>query len=310
LAKKIKKGVAVNQNNEKNMVIRKMLFVTKFEELGFSALQSLLPLKKSALEHVIFMNVIERDRVAMQRGVGYKKGEERKLREQANIRFIDWAENLFEQGMEVGAYIVVGNLVPQVIDAAEKENADLVVIGRRSRKMMEVFYSGADITELLRRIERPVLVYKHKVDTGSVLEKPFDKPLFAVDWSPASTKAVEYLKNLKDVIPTINVMHVANPKELKGTSGFDIQQLRKEKREKLDKICEVFVANGIEATSHVYVGDTIEEIEKAAGEHKSTMIVMGSSGKSSWRERWIGSTPRYIAEKSQYPALIIPYGGD
>jgi nucleotide-binding universal stress UspA family protein len=310
LAKKIKKGVAVNQNNEKNMVIRKMLFVTKFEELGFGALQSLLPLKKSALEHVIFMNVIERDRVAMQRGVGYKKGEERKLREQANIRFIDWAENLFEQGMEVGAYIVVGNLVPQVIDAAEKENADLLVIGRRSRKMMEVFYSGADITELLRRIERPVLVYKHRVDTGSVLEKPFDKPLYAVDWSPASMKAVEYLKNLKDVIHTINVVHVANPKELKGTSGFDIQQLRKEKREKLDKICEVFTANGIEATSHVYVGDTIEEIEKAAGECKSTMIVMGSSGKSSWRERWIGSTPRYIAEKSQYPALIIPYGGD
>ncbi len=310
LADKIKKGVAVNQQNEKNMVIRKMLFVTKFEELGFAALQSLLPLRKSALEHVIFMNVIERDRVAMQRGVGYKKSEERKLREQANIRFIDWAENLFEQGMEVGAYIVVGNLVPQVIDAAEKENADLVVIGRRSRKMMEVFYSGADITELLSRIERPVLVYKNRVDSGSVSEKPFDKPLLAVDWSPASMRAVEYLKNLKDVIHTINVVHVASRKELKGTSNFDIQQLRKEKLEKLEKICEVFIANGVDAKSHVYVGDTIEEIERAAGEQKSTMIVMGSSGKSKWAERWIGSTPRYIAEKSPFPALIIPHGGE
>ena len=300
----------MNQDNEKNMVFRKMLFVTKFEELGFGALQSLLPLRKAALDHVIFMNVIERDRVAMHRGVGYKKSEERKLREQANIRFIDWAENLFEQGMEVGAYIVVGSLVPQVIDAAEKEDADIIVIGRRSKKMLDIFYSGADITELLSRAERPVLVYKHRGEKGAVTEKPFDKPLLAIDWSPASMRAVDYLKNLKDVIQKINVVHVADPKDLKGTSNLDIQQLRKEKREQLDKICEVFVAHGIEATSHVYVGGTIEEIERAAGERKSTMIVMGSSGKTVFAERWIGSTPRYIAEKSPYPALIIPHGGN
>lgn len=300
----------MNQHNEQNMLIRKMLFVTKFEELGFGALQSLLPLRKSALEHVIFMNVIERDRVAMHRGVGYKKSEERKLREQANIRFIDWAENLFEQGMEVGAYIVVGNLVPQVIEAAEKEEADLIVIGRRSRKMMDVFYSGADITELLSRAERPVLVYKHRGEKATEIKKPFDKPLLAIDWSPASLRAVDYLKNLKDVIHKINVVHVASPKDLKGTDNFDIQQLRKEQREKLDNICEVFIANGIDAKSHVYVGNTIEEIERAAGERKSTMIVLGSSGKTTFAERWIGSTPRYIAEKSPYPALIIPHGGN
>ena len=292
------------------MVVRKMLFVTKFEELGFGALQSLLPLTESGLEHVIFMNVIERDRVAMQRGLGYKKSEERKLRERANIRFIDWAEHLFEQGMEVGVYIVVGNMVPQVITAAEKEDADLIVIGRRHRKMLELFYSGSDITELLRRAERPVLVYKHLADTGSVLEKPFEKPLLAVDWSPASMRAVDFLKNLTGVIKKINVMHVASPKELKGSSNMDIQQLRKEKRAKLDEICEIFEKHGIQARPHVYVGETTKEIERAAKDRKSTLVVLGSSGKSMWVERWIGSTPRDIAEKSPYPTLIIPHGGN
>ena len=43
--------------------------------------------------------------------VGYRKDEEIRLREAANIRFIDWSENLFEQGLEVGVYIVVGTLV-------------------------------------------------------------------------------------------------------------------------------------------------------------------------------------------------------
>ncbi|MEW5909718.1 MAG: universal stress protein, partial [Thermodesulfobacteriota bacterium] len=94
------------------MKIEKLLFVTKFEKLWFDALESLLDLRKAGLNHVVFLNVIEREKVAMQRGTGYRKTEEVKLREMANIRFIDWAEPLFEQGMEVGAYIVVGSLVP------------------------------------------------------------------------------------------------------------------------------------------------------------------------------------------------------
>ena len=62
------------------MDIKKLLFVTKFEELGFDALQSLLSLQKASLSHVVFVNVIERDRVAMHRGSGYLKEEEIRLR--------------------------------------------------------------------------------------------------------------------------------------------------------------------------------------------------------------------------------------
>ena len=51
--------------------------------------------------------------------VGYRKDEEIRFREAANIRFIDWSESLFEQGLEVGVYIVVGTLVSEVIKAAE-----------------------------------------------------------------------------------------------------------------------------------------------------------------------------------------------
>ena len=256
------------------MEIRKLLFVTKFEELGFDALQALLTLRKAHLEHVVFMNVIERDKVAMQRGLGYKKSEEIKLRERANIRFIDWAENLFEQGMEVGVYIVVGNLIPQVIIAAEKEDADLIVIGRRHQSRIEMFYSGADITELLKRAERPVLVYKHMAESGTVLEKPFEKPLLAIDGSPASLRAVRFLENIENVINEVHLLYVANPKELKGDSNMSIQRLRKEKRTQLDEISEGLENKGIKTRSHVYIGETEEEIERAARENQDRKSVV------------------------------------
>ena len=289
------------------MDIKKLLFVTKFEELGFDALQSLLSLRKASLNHVVFVNVIERDRVAMHRGAGYLKEEEIRLRETANIRFIDWAEDLFEQGMEVGVYIVVGSMVSEVIKAARKEEADLIVIGRPHKGVLEHLYSGSDVTELLRRTATPVLVYKQLSETAISIEKPFEKPLLAMDWSPASLRAVEYLKVLKDVIGEIHIIHVVSQKELKGNSAMEVQGIRKKTRNKLDDICDMFEDDGIKADAHVYIGDPDQEIEKAAREHQASMIVLGSSGKTAWVERWLGSTPQSIAEDSIYPTLIIPF---
>ena len=288
------------------MKINKLLFVTKFEELGFNAVQSLLRLTQADLSHIVFINVIERERIALQRGKGYRKDEEIRMRETANIRFIDWAENLFERGMEVGVYIVVGNLVSEVIKAARKEETDLIVIGRSHKGVLEHLYSGSDVTELLRRTATPVLVYKQLSETSISIEKPFERPLLAVDWSPASMKAVAYLKNLKGVISELSVVHVASEKDLKGSSAMAIQKTRKDMRNKLDEICNDFEAEGIEAREHLYIGEPEAEIEKAARDCQATMIVLGSSAKTAWVEKWLGSTPRSIAEKSVYPTLLIP----
>ncbi len=287
------------------MNIKKLLFVTKFEELGFNALKSLLSLRKASLNHVVFVNVIERDQFAMSR-VGYRKDEEIRLREAANIRFIDWSENLFEQGFEVGVYIVVGSLVPEVIKAAQEEEIDLIVIGRSHKGVLENLYSGSDVTELLRRAATPVLVYKHLSETAISVEKPFERPLLAIDWSPASLRAVEYLRPMKDVVGEISVVHVASEKDLKGTSAMEIQKTRKETRKKLEDICSILETEGIDAKAHVYIGDPDEEIEKAARDCQATMIVLGSSAKSAWIEKFIGSTPQKIAEESIYPTLLIP----
>jgi nucleotide-binding universal stress UspA family protein len=288
--------------------IRKMLFVTKFEELGFDALQSLLTLRQADLEHVVFMNVIEREKVALHRGKGYQKGEEIRLREAANIRFIDWAETLFEEGMEVGVYIVVGTMVSQVLKAAEKEGSDLIVIGRPHRKSgLNFLYSGSAVTELLRRSVVPVLVYKGMADSNYMIDKPFSRPLLATDWEAASRRAVDYLKPLKDVVEKVHVMHVADEKALsKNASAMEIQKTRKVTRRKLEEICDELEASGIDARPLIYVGHPDEEIERAAQECKASMVVLGSSGRSAWAERWLGSTPRSIAEESPYPTLLIP----
>ncbi len=287
------------------MEIKKLLYVTKFEQLCFDALQSMLNLRQAALQHVVFVTVIERERVFLNRG-GRIREEEIRLREKANIRFIDWAEDLFEQGMEVGAHILIGSLVPQVINAARQEEADLIVIGRSHKGVMEQLYSGSDITELLRRTAVPVLVYKHDGESLATTPSPFACPLLAMDWSPASLRAADCLMGLGKVMRQLHIAHVADEKELTAKTNLEAQKTRKEKRRKLEKMIESFGARGITADSHIYVGDPEEELGKAARECQASMIVLGSSSKNAWIERWVGSLPRALAEKSPYPTLIVP----
>jgi nucleotide-binding universal stress UspA family protein len=288
------------------MKIEKLLFVTRFDKLRFDALQSLMDLKKANLNHVVFLNVIERDKVAMRRGKGYEKSTEIRLREKANIRFIDWAETLFEQGMEVGVYIVVGSFVQQVIEAAEKESVDLIVLSPEKKGRLEQLYSGSDITEIVHRAATPVLVYKYLSRKGPLAENPFEKPLLATNWSASSQRTIDFLKSLKAVIQEMDVVHVASEKALKETTAMGIQKTRKENRKKLEALCDELEAEGIMAKPHVYVGDTVEEIDKAARECQSSMIIAGSPRKRLWKDRWGTSISKALAEQSVFPILLVP----
>lgn len=288
------------------MEIKKLLFVTRFDKLRFDALQSLLDLKKAALNHVVFLNVIEREKVAMRRGTGYEKGAEVRLREKANIRFIDWAETLFEQGMEVGVYIVVGSYAGQVIQAAEKESVDLIVLSPERKGRFEQLYSGSDISEIVHRAATPVLVYKYLTRKGPLAENPFEKPLLAINWSSGSQRAIDYIKPLKTVIREVDLVYVASEKDLKETTAMAIQKTRKENRTKLEALCDDLEDSGITARPHVYIGEPIAEIDKAARECQSSMIIAGSPSKSLWKDRWGTSIGKGLAEQSVFPVLLIP----
>jgi nucleotide-binding universal stress UspA family protein len=288
------------------MDTKKILFVTKFEKLWFDALESLSDLRKADYNHVVFLNVIEREKIALHRGTGYQKKEETRLREMANIRFINWAETLFERGLEVGAYIVVGSLVKEVATAVEKEGIDLIVVGHEKKGRIEQLYAGSDIIEIIRRSNTPVLVYKYKPDQTIAVENLFERPILTTRFSDTCVKSYDYVKALHPAIQRMHVVHVADPKDLKESSGMGVQKTRKEIRKKLDDVCERLAEIGIDATPGVYVGNPLQEIETAAKEYNATMIIAGISAKNSLKERLIGSTPKALADKSIFPTLLIP----
>ncbi|UCF72795.1 MAG: universal stress protein [Deltaproteobacteria bacterium] len=288
------------------MKISKMLFVSEFEELWLDALQSLMGLRKAGLNHVVFLHVIHREKVAMKRGTGYLKQEERKLREIADIRFIDWAETLFEEGMEVGAHIVIGNTVPKILSVTEDEGVDLIVTARRKRGKLEELYAGSETSDLLRRTVKPVLIYNYLSQSGKVGENPFERLLLGLDWSVSSERVLDYVLALKGAVKRVDIIHVLSEKAIGKLSKKEAQKLEREHKKRLNEVCDVLTQERFDARPHLYIGNTEEQIEKGASEHRVTMIVLGTRSKSVWKERWSGSVSHALAERSELPILVVP----
>jgi nucleotide-binding universal stress UspA family protein len=292
------------------MKISTMLFVSEFEELWFDALQSLMGLRKAGLNHVVFLHVIPRERVAMRRGTGYLKQEEQKLREIADIRFIDWAETLFEEGMEVGAHIAIGNVVPKILSVAEIEKIDLIVTARIKKGKLGEIFLGSETSDLLRRTEKPVLLYNYQSQAGKVGENPFERVLLALDWSVSSEKVLDFVLAMKEAVKRVEIMHVLSEKQIGKMSKMEAHKVERENKKRLDEVCDTFVQQRFDARPHLYIGDTEEQIQRGAGEHRATMIVLGTRQASTWKEKWSGSISHSLAEKSELPLLIVPAGGN
>lgn len=281
------------------MEIKKMLFVTDFEGLWFDALKSLMGLRSIGLDNVVLLHVIERK-------VGYyTKEEKERLRAMAEVRFVDWAQSLYEEGMECGSYIMVGDTVGKMIETAQDEEADLVVINRQKRGKMEKFYIDSKTLEFLRKTPTTVLVHKYHSESSKVNEGLFDRPLLAMDWSPPAGRALDFLIGLKGIIKKLQVVQVVTDKDMEGLGKRGLQKKEREERKKLYDLCSSLAEEGIEAEAHLYLGD-VAQIQKAAREYEATMIASGTTRKSSWQARWLRSISQELAEQSELPTLLVP----
>ncbi len=295
------------------MKIKKVLFPTKFRELAFNSLESLLELKEIGLKEVVLTYVIPRDDVAFVPFGGYMKDEEERLREQARIRFEDWQEAISKHGIDSKIIIKVGNPIPKIISIAEEEKVDLIIAGRKKRTALDRLYAGSRTLDLVRRSSVPVLVSKYMVRfewEGEMITRIndhiFKRPLFATDWSKPSEKALKLLTSFKTVSDKIMVTHIIGVKISKNLDKSELRRIERESKERLDNYCDTLKKAGLKAESHLFSGRSAAEILRVSREQKATMIVMGTTGKDRVKSFWLGSVSHRVAETSELPVLLIP----
>ena len=295
------------------MKIKKILFPTKFRELAFNSLESLLELKKTGLKEVVLTYIIPREEVGFVPFGGYMKDEEERLREQARIRFEDWQQSISTHGIDSTIRIQVGNPIPKIMSIAEEEKVDMIVAGRKKRTALDKVHVGSHTLNLVRRSSIPVLISKYMVRfkwEGELITKVndhiFTKPLFATDWSKPSEKALELVSSFKGLTDKVMVTHIIGVKISKNLDKSELRRIESESKERLADYCDRLKKAGVKAEPHLFSGRSSAEIIRVAREHKATMIVMGTTGKDRIREFWLGSVSHRVAEASELPVLLVP----
>jgi nucleotide-binding universal stress UspA family protein len=145
------------------MKFETLLFHTRFRELAFNSLKTVVQLKAAGLKKVVLAHVIPREEVAFVPYGGTLKEDEKRLREEARLKFEDWIQTIADPQLEFVQRIEVGAPNAEILDMAKAEKADLIIVGRKKRTTFEKVYVGTHVLDILRRSDVPVLMSKYMV---------------------------------------------------------------------------------------------------------------------------------------------------
>lgn len=188
------------------------------------------------------------------------------------------------QGLAVRTISEEGNAEEIVLQYAEREQADLVLVPPRYKKIQ-------------RAVPRPVVVIP-----GTILV-PVDNtvsPLANIDKIQEEAAATKSKVVLLGIIP----VHLYSHEEKK-----ELEQVKKETNARVNAIDKALAAHGIETRKVVRTGYPDEEIVKAAGEFSASMILIPAGGDVPSELSKAAAIILDEPDRAGSPVLILPAAG-
>ncbi len=205
---------------------------------------------------------------------------------------IGWSKDLPEWNVPLKTKALEHFSYRDIVAAAETEHVSLVVVD---------LDKGSHLSTLKRLATEapfPVLVLDREKSSSDLL----DHVIFANDWSLASEKAMDLILSMRDLIHEMEIVHVISEK----LTVKDMREL-KEKLERSRKIC---LDGGIDAESHVYAGEVIEEIFTASEDYRGSIIIVGVDSRGTLFKRMSRkSRVAALIKGAELPVLFVPFAG-
>jgi nucleotide-binding universal stress UspA family protein len=146
--------------------------------------------------------------------------------------------------------------------------------------------------------------------------KPFDRILFANDFSENSEHAFDYALTLaKQFDSRLIIIHVINePVDLRGfyVPHISFEKLEKEIEEGAEKMMQKFCRTKAKDFTNyetlIVAGIPYEEILKKADEEKVSLIVLGTQGRKGIDHFLFGSTAERVVRNAKSPVMTVRMG--
>ena len=192
----------------------------------------------------------------------------------------------------VRAKLLRGRPAEAIARAAEREQADLLVIGSRGMTEFQPMLLGSVSRKVLMQAPCPVLVVKKPAST-------FKKVVLGTDGSIESWEAVSWLRQLPEKIrPAVTVAGVIPPLPLESlriparalTVSDQIEGvLRREVKQLTARVAGTLKTARFSAKGIVLAGPPGAELIRLAGRERADLIAVGSRSRRSAQDYFMGS---------------------
>ncbi len=223
---------------------------------------------------------------------------------------------LEEQGFEVEVRISIGNAKREINRIAEAEEFPLIVVGSQGRSLLGGAFLGGVAHEVMLNAQKPLLIVRLALDKerqffvqGVSPEGVSSHILYATDFSKGSEATFNYLEELvgKGEVKKVTLFHVQDRSRIEPYLIERLAEFNRIDTERLEQLKERLEAAGkCQGEVKLVYGDPHTEIIDEIHHGEATMVMLGSQGRSFFKELFAGSVSQFIARRSPIPVLLIP----
>ncbi len=223
---------------------------------------------------------------------------------------------LEEQGFNVEVRISIGNAKREINRIAEAEEFPLIVVGSQGRSLLGGAFLGGVAHEVMLNAQKPLLIVRLALDKereffvqGISPEGVTNHILYATDFSKGSEATFNHLERLvaKGEVKKVTLFHVQDRSRIEPYLIERLAEFNRIDTERLERLKERLEAVGkCHGEVKLVYGDPHTEIIDEIHYGEATMVMLGSQGRSFFKELFAGSVSQFIARRSPIPVLLIP----
>lgn len=219
------------------------------------------------------------------------------------------ADRYSGSGVDFETHLAGGKPPRAILDHVEKNDVDLVVMGRHGRTGLRKRVLGTVTDRVLRRTEAAVLTVPDGADAPDD-EPEIDTVLITTDGSenaeragPVGSDVARRFDAAVHLLTVVDVQAEAGPFNAGGVESEYLERLEKRGWEAIERL-ERHVDAGDERSS-VVRGISYEAIDEYATENGVDLIVMASEGESNLVEQRLGSVTDRVLHTVDTPVLVV-----
>ena len=194
-----------------------------------------------------------------------------------------------------------GEVYERIVDLADAENCDVIVMGRRGLRRIARTLIGSVTARVIGHTQRDVLVVPNGATVG------WKTIVLATDGSKhsaaAAERAIAFAKSYGGELKVLSVVDV--PSEFYADAPKAVEDLVQKAKGFVADVKKQAEAAGVPTETFVTESEAHQAVNNLAREQKANMIILGSHGRTGLRRLLMGSVTEAVIGHASCPVLVV-----